>query len=211
MTPNLSSWETRITFAGLLLLSTAPISAAVPAPLEIVETNLARTRYCYGDAEVFVAQLEVRLKVRNTSDETLILPRKPFVPASRVSSGLAAAQRGEYDFEFGGMEIGLPTPPIPRRPDPKHFVLLAPGKTTTLEAQGSLAARYQGTKPIPEIVEAGNTPAVRLLLRFWPATEDPDRLQSAWEGFGIIVRERIWTEPFEVAIPAKPAVRECGS
>ncbi|MGH9891138.1 MAG: hypothetical protein ACREA0_03975 [bacterium] len=211
MMPNRSSLAARSALSALLVLSAAPPPAAAPQPVEVVETKLDRTRFCYGDAEVFVVQLEVRLKVRNTSDKTLILPRELFVPASRVSLDRAAAQRGEYDFEFGGMEIGLPTPPIPRRPDPKHFVLLAPGKTTTLEAQGALAARYQGTKPLPEIVEAGNTPAVRLLLRFWPALEDPDRLQSACEDFGVIVRERIWTEPLEISIPAKPAVRGCGS
>lgn len=180
--------------------------------IEIVATTLAKAQYCRGDAEMFTVLLDIRLTVRNTSDRNLILPKHLSSPAARISQDLAAAKRGEYDYEIEYTEITRDhrdATSIPCRPSSKKFVILKPDHTAIVETQHAVLAGYSGVKALPRTVEAGSDLAVSLLVVPWPSLSDPERLREAWNHVGDLVTTPIWTDPVYLTVPSKPHTKDC--
>jgi hypothetical protein len=104
-----------------------PTEKLLTAHVEVVNQS-----YCHVDDESFVASLNLRLQIINSSGHPVILSRKIVAPPIvRAARDLQSGEKGDFLFAPEGhfAVAELPTGPLfGDAPDMKLFVLLAPGE-----------------------------------------------------------------------------------
>ena len=118
---------------GLAQQAKAQIDDAVARPIEkllAAHVEVVNQSYCHVDDESFVAFLNLRLQLINSSDHPVILSRKIEPPlVVRAARDLQSGEKGEFIFapEAHFTVARLPKgPSFGDAPDMKLLVLLAP-------------------------------------------------------------------------------------
>jgi len=163
---------------------------------------------CSEDGVGYPVSLVIHTRLTNLSDRTLILSRE-FSTGSyyRVAASPESGALGDYEFEFGGLEVvagDSPQPTFGLNPDPARFVLLRPGSTYEAEVRAgivagnreALAALAPG-RPDGFVLPGAHT--IQTTIRTWPhvfvAAGTTVRLRRQWRHLGDLVTADVQT-PF---------------
>jgi hypothetical protein len=156
---------------------------------------------CSEDGVGYPVSLIIHTTVTNLSDRPLILSRE-FSTGSyyRVAASPEMGALGDYELEFGGLEVvagEAPQPTFgPAEPDPARFVLLQPRSTYETEVRtgvlagnrAALAALAPG-KPGGFVLPGAHT--IQTTIRTWPHSfvkaGTAQRLRQQWRHLGDLV------------------------
>ena len=208
----------RVNLCLLILLAMTPLLAApsVPTrddpPLGAVP-EVAGTRYCYGDAEVFSVWLKLRVKYVNRTDKTLILDREIGKAwySEKVARNLEDLAAAKYEYNpnidwFFTDKDKLPHKPKTDSPSP-DFVVLPPGQTFESEINASVVVQYENPKNFVGSIRPG-IHVFQMELSAWNRPGEASEYAKSWRKFGQLVMGVVKTEPLEIRIPSNPNVEE---
>lgn len=208
----------RVNLCLLILLAITPLLAApsVPTrddqPLGAVP-EVAGTRYCYGDAEVFSVWLKLRVKYVNRTDKTLILDREIGKAwySEKVARNLEDLAAAKYEYNpnidwFNTDKDKLPHKPKTDSPSP-DFVVLPPGQTFESEINASVVVQYENPKNFVGSIRPG-IHVFQMELSAWNHPGEASEYAKSWRKFGQLVMGVVKTEPLEIRIPSNPNVEE---
>ena len=136
---------------SLLMTVAASVPNAQDQPLRAVP-ELIRTRYCYGDAEVFSVWLKLRVKYINRGEKAVILDKEIGKAwyGEKVARTLEDLSAGKYEYNpnndwFFSDKNKLPAKPNAQSPSP-DFIVLSPGQTFVSEINTFVVAQYENPK-----------------------------------------------------------------
>lgn len=197
----------------MLVVSAVVSSATDKQPLQATAERISQ-RFCYGDAETFVLQLKLRLRLVNRTANKLILDKEIGkawygVIVARNQEDLAA---GKYESNpnidwFFSDKDKLPNEPSLKSPG-VGFALLAPGQAFETEINTGVVAQYDDPHEIKGAVRPG-VHFFQMKLSAWNRFTGPEQFEKRWEQFGQLVTGEIKTEPLEIRIPTNPNVENC--
>lgn len=204
-------------FAVVPLLMT--VAASVPQtlqdqPLRAVP-ELIRTKYCYGDGEVFSVWLKLRVKYINQTEKTVILDKEIGKAwyREKVARTLEDLSAGKYEYNpnkdwFFSDKDKLPGKPNAQSPSP-DFIVLSPGQMFVSEINTSVVAQYENPKDFAGSIRPG-AHVFQMELAAWSHPGEASEFARSWKKFGDLVTGVVKTEPLEISIPSKPKVeRNC--
>ena len=153
--------SSRLLIAICMLVVPAVVSPATDEqPLRATLERVSQ-RFCYGDAETFVLQLELRLRFVNRTENKLILDKEIGkawygVTVARNEEDLAA---GKYEYNpsidwFFSDKDKLPKEPSRNSPGP-DFAILAPGQAFETEIDTGVVAQYDNPHEISGAIRSG--------------------------------------------------------
>jgi len=182
-------------------------SGVQTSPALKVTGKVISQAYCYGDNQVFTASMKIGLVFLNTSERPVILSRKMNPPnVTRVAATLAAAKQENFEHQTAGTAAygHVVEPVFGTRPDPKRFLVLAPGRSYRTEVTSGVIARFGNAGNIPGSVKPGRH-FLQLRVDTWPyPTVGPETVQSVkrvWSAFGDLSTGEVWTNFFPFSIP----------
>lgn len=175
--------------------------------------ELVGTRYCYGDGEVYVVWLKLKVKYVNQTRKTLILDKEIGkawygVEVARNLDDLAA---GKYEYNpnidwFFTEKDKLPDKPNPNSPG-SDFVVLSAGETFVSEINVDVVAQYENPKDFVVSIRPG-VHVLQLELSSWNHPGESAVFAGSWRKFGELVTGVVKTEPLEIVIPSSPKVEQ---
>jgi hypothetical protein len=200
--------------ASLLGTVAANVPNAQDQPLKAMP-ELIRTRYCYGDEQVFSVCLKLRVKYINRSEKTVILDNEIGKSwyGEKVARTLGDLSAGKYEYDpnndwFFSDKDKLPAKPNAQSPSP-DFIVLSPGQTFVSEINASVVAQYENPKDFAGSLRPG-VYIFQMELAAWNHPGEAFGFAKSWKKFGDLVMGMVKTEPLEISIPSNPKVeRDC--
>jgi hypothetical protein len=202
--------------AVLLLVSAMPMLGALGVPESAKDDQSIKaipepvgTRYCYGDADVYVVWLKLRVKYVNQTHKTLILDKEIGKAwyGQKVARNLDDLAAGKYEYNpnidwFLTDKHKLPHKPNLNSPC-SDFVVLAPGETFVSEINADVVAQYENPKDFVGSIRPG-VHVLQLELSSWNHPGESAVFVGSWRKFGELVTGVVKTEPLEILIPSIP-------
>ena len=179
----------------------------------VAHIEIARQTYCHVDDESFGANIDLKLRLTNASDRTVILARKIEPPGIiRVARDAEAAQRNEFlfnpDILLGPVAELPPAPVFGKTPNPKLFVLLRKGESFETTTQTAVFAIEDSAKPQPGMLGKGASYLLQVGFWTWPyqypyfdsKTETPE-LKRRWSSLGDLSAGILYSDFVSFTLP----------
>lgn len=180
-------------------------------PLRLT-TSIISQRYCKGDAEIDVLQMDLRLCYTNIGKQPLILQKgSSDVFRVRVSRNTedALSKRFEVDASVTrvtngrGMNIEAPSPG-------KLFVILSPGMSFETQADAFVNVAHSGASGIKGVTLDDGEYVLQLRVSTWPASESlAEQLHKRWKRSGVLWFNDITSAPMRFKVEKNRSVVEC--
>jgi len=178
-------------------------------------TSIQRERYCKepdgGDESL---HLDLQLSFRNVTSEPVILYRwsnRAYEQLISASASDAAAKRYLQEAALTGITQGLPEKVDTARLG-EDFVVLSPGGTYTTVARdgGVVFLKTDGPDSNPSGFGPGDY-VLQVGIATFPYPDDvASRLQTKWQGKGILASDGVISEPMPFTITANRRRSRCG-
>lgn len=188
----------------------AQITTAQKLPLQLT-TSLISQRYCAGDADVDVLQMNVRLTYTNVGQQKILLYKgSNLVSRQMVSHSVedAIAQRFEINSSLtqvgsdSGAKIGMSAPS-------DAFVTLLPGTSYETEAAISIVVSRNDVNTVSGAITAGEH-VIQVELPTWPESSQlAKKLHSSWQQSGCLWYLPIISMPMPFRVERERLVVDC--
>ena len=169
---------------------------------------------CSEDGVGYPVSLVIHTTVTNLSGRPLILSRE-FSTGSyyRVAASPERGALGDYELEFGGLEVvagDSPQPTFGLEPDSARFVLLQPGSAYEAEVrEGILAGNREALAALAPGAPNGfvlpGVHTIQTTIRTWPhvfmQAGTTERLRHVWRHFGDLVTADVKTPFLSFELP----------
>jgi hypothetical protein len=186
-----------------------------PENLLTAHIEVTRQAYCHLDDESFGAYIHLSVRFTNVSDRAVILSRKlesPFVV--RVARDAESAKRNEFlynpDVLIGPLtEVPPWAPSFGKAPNPKLFVLLAPGANfETVIRSGVVGISNDATKIQAGLLAKGGSYLFQVGVSTWPYDypffnfkTSAEELKHRWSKFGDLSTGMVYSDFTPFTLP----------
>jgi len=193
--------------------STNHRSPVVSVKLASVSVSVEKIAYCQGDADIYTAELQLKLQFTNLGPSKLIV-YKPRNPIEITGGGVAKdardleERRYETTLQYD-MFVEPPNLAESERPDPNLFAIFDPQESYDLPAALALMVRSKSAHFIPGTIEAGDHTMI-ITVDDWPfATDAGNRLRAKWAHVGVLSYDHVASQPFVFSLSPAPELRKC--
>ncbi|HKM66988.1 MAG TPA: hypothetical protein VJX70_07475 [Candidatus Acidoferrum sp.] len=205
-------------FAILLILTVMlglPLgSSSSPGQGHLLATvEVISQKYCsVEDDELFAVDLKLRVNFQNHSDKVLILDKQfgKFASEQIIAKSKESLALGNLESNPIFDSFGYEDPPH-FKPSTKllrsNFILLAPGQSFE---SSTTVGTYVWYVSKPDKLSVLNYGSHVLQMGFvgWSYAAKAAQFAEAWQKFGELVTEVIYTEPIEFQIPRNPTIEK---
>ena len=170
--------------------------------------------YCHSDNTSFVVNMDVRVHLSNTSNNTLILSKRiDSPPVVRVAKNSETAKAGQYEYAPNMDAFHGDAPAVPvfgDAPSAEDFVRLVPGESFDASVQTGVFGTKEATSGHGLISRGAHV--LLLGIDTWPyAYNEVPGLRKKWAQFGDLQAGLVFTNFVPFMIPEKFENPRCAS
>jgi len=190
-----------------------------PTPNLEIQAELSDQKYCAVTPDDDVVSLSVRfsVSVRNRTEGSVILARKPKGGSPTVAASAEAAGAGLIEFVYD--YHWYPQADDKRRfrgsPSRKDVVVLRRGDAYTTYVDSVVFVHRKGAEAIEGTFRDGSRHAIQVPIQWWSpfealSEEEVAELRRRWLRYGVLVVGNSPTNWVEVSLPEIGRPEECG-
>ena len=184
-------------------------AALADAKEQLVFTTSTVKQWSCGPNEL---ALDLKLRIKNTGKNPVILSKKIFIGRFMVSRNLddAAAKKYAMSIRYSDFDVG-PGDGF-YTPDLSRFVVLRQGEVYESEESISIPTSLvsePGAKPFPEIGISEGTHLLQVVVGTWPYVADPKPHQKEWKGKGFLWTQGLLSEPMPFTVDKSEPIIKC--
>jgi len=191
-------------------VKTRPAARAETTRQLVFTTSIVNREYCGPNQFA----LTLKLSIKNTGKDPIILSKKIFIGSFMVSRNLddAAAKKYALSFRYSDFDVGPGDGFF--TPDLSRFILLRQGEV--YESQESISiptllVSMPGARPFPEVNLSGGTHLLQIVVGTWPYVADSKPFQKEWKGKGFLWSGGLLSEPMPFTINKDEPITNCSN
>jgi hypothetical protein len=166
--------------------------------------------------EIVSLSVSLSVRVRNRTEDRIILSRRPDAGSPRVAASVEAGLAGRIDFEYDFHRYweAESNKAFGERPSEADFVIMKPGDVHTTHVGSVVFVRRKGAAEMEQTVLEGSPFAVQLPILWWSPLahlSEPEvrELRHRWRPHGRLVLGTSRTNWVEVSMPEIGQPRDC--